>query len=77
MSNPLWMLVPWLVFALAASIKCWRLKGIFRMNRRHALQNRTPAADAGGYLGEGSAGGAMERLGRSRHRTDEYTYTNK
>ena len=30
MSNPLWMLVPWLVFALAASIKCWRLTALFR-----------------------------------------------
>ena len=30
MSNPLWMLVPWLVFALAAGIKCWRLTTLFR-----------------------------------------------
>ena len=30
MSNPLWMLVPWLVFALAAGIKFWRLTTLFR-----------------------------------------------
>ncbi len=30
MSNPLWMLVPWLVFALAAGIKFWRLTALFR-----------------------------------------------
>lgn len=30
MSNPLWMLVPWLVFALAAGIKFWRLTSLFR-----------------------------------------------
>jgi hypothetical protein len=30
MSNPLWMLVPWLVFAVAAGIKFWRLTALFR-----------------------------------------------
>jgi len=30
MENPLRMLVPWLVFALAAGIKFWRLTSVFR-----------------------------------------------
>ena len=30
MSNPLWMLVPWAVFAIAAGIKFWRLTSLFR-----------------------------------------------
>lgn len=30
MPNPLWMLVPWLVFALAAGVKFWRLTSLFR-----------------------------------------------
>jgi len=30
MSNPLWMLLPWLVFAVAAGIKFWRLTALFR-----------------------------------------------
>ncbi|MFM2172994.1 MAG: hypothetical protein RLZZ54_921 [Cyanobacteriota bacterium] len=30
MSNPLWMLVPWAVFALAAGVKFWRLTTLFR-----------------------------------------------
>jgi hypothetical protein len=34
MSNPLWMLVPWLVFALAAVVKFWQLTSLFR---RHLL----------------------------------------
>ena len=29
MSNPLWMLVPWAVFAIAAGIKFWRLTSLF------------------------------------------------
>ena len=29
-SNPLWMLLPWAVFALAAGIKFWRLTALFR-----------------------------------------------
>lgn len=29
-SNPLWMLVPWAVFAVAAGIKFWRLTSLFR-----------------------------------------------
>ena len=29
-SNPLWMLVPWAVFALASAIKFWRLTALFR-----------------------------------------------
>ncbi len=28
--NPLWMLVPWTVFAVAAGIKFWRLTAMFR-----------------------------------------------
>ena len=30
MDKPLWMLVPWLVFAVAAGIKFWRLTALFR-----------------------------------------------
>ena len=30
MSNPLWMLVPWAVFAIAAGIKFWRFTSLFR-----------------------------------------------
>jgi hypothetical protein len=30
MSNTLWMLVPWAVFALAAGLKFWRLTSLFR-----------------------------------------------
>lgn len=29
-SNPLWMLVPWLVFAIAAGLKFWRVTALFR-----------------------------------------------
>jgi hypothetical protein len=29
-ANPLWMLVPWAVFALAAGIKFWRVTTVFR-----------------------------------------------
>lgn len=38
MDNPLWMLLPWAVFAVAAGIKFWRLTSLFR---RHLLG--TPA----------------------------------
>jgi hypothetical protein len=34
MPNPLWMLVPWAVFALAAGLKFW---GITTMVRKHLL----------------------------------------
>jgi hypothetical protein len=34
MEHPLWMLVPWTVFALAAGLKFWRLTTAFR---RHLL----------------------------------------
>ena len=30
MSQPLWMLVPWAVFALAAGVKFWRLTRAWR-----------------------------------------------
>jgi hypothetical protein len=30
MSNPLWMLVPWAVFAVAAGVKFWRITAVFR-----------------------------------------------
>ena len=33
MPNPLWMLAPWLVVALAAGIKFWRLTSPFRQHR--------------------------------------------
>jgi len=32
MDNPLWMLVPWAVFALAAGLKFWRITTLFRRN---------------------------------------------
>jgi hypothetical protein len=30
MHNPIWMLVPWAVFAVAAGAKFWRLTSVFR-----------------------------------------------
>ena len=30
MNNPLWMLVPWAVFAIAAGLKFWKLTAVFR-----------------------------------------------
>ena len=30
--NPLWMLVPWAVFAIAAGLKFWKLTALFRRN---------------------------------------------
>jgi hypothetical protein len=30
MSQPLWMLVPWAVFAVAVGLKLWRLTGLLR-----------------------------------------------
>ena len=30
MINPLWMLVPWAVFAIGAGLKFWRLTALFR-----------------------------------------------
>jgi hypothetical protein len=30
MHNPLWMLVPWAVFALAGGLKFWRLTSLFQ-----------------------------------------------
>ena len=38
MDNPLWMLLPWAVFAVAAGIKFWRLTSLFR---RHLLGTPT------------------------------------
>ena len=35
MENPLWMLVPWAVFAVAAGLKFWCLTTVFR-ERDHA-----------------------------------------
>lgn len=32
MHNPLWMLVPWAVFAVAAGLKLWRITTLFRKN---------------------------------------------
>lgn len=34
MNNPLWMLLPWTVFAFAVGIKFWRITSLFR---RHVL----------------------------------------
>ena len=30
MDKPLWMLLPWAVFAVAAGLKFWRLTSLFR-----------------------------------------------
>jgi len=30
LDNPLWLLLPWAVFAVAAGIKFWRLNSLFR-----------------------------------------------
>jgi hypothetical protein len=38
MESPLWTLVPWAVFAVAAGIKFWRLTTLFR---RHLLNPST------------------------------------
>jgi hypothetical protein len=29
-ANPLWMLTPWVVFAVAAGVKFWRITAVFR-----------------------------------------------
>jgi hypothetical protein len=34
MDSPLWMLVPWTVFAVTAGLKFWRVTSLFR---RHLL----------------------------------------
>ena len=39
MDHPLWMLVPWAVFAVAAGVKFWRITTTFRRQ----LQN-TPSS---------------------------------
>jgi hypothetical protein len=41
MTNPLWMLVPWAVFALAAGVKFWRLTSAWRQRGT----NREVSAD--------------------------------
>ena len=33
MHHPLWILVPWVVFALAAGLKAWRLMTLLRRQR--------------------------------------------
>ena len=33
-AHPLWMLVPWAVFAVAAGLKFWRLTSGFRSSRQ-------------------------------------------
>jgi hypothetical protein len=38
MEHPLWMLVPWTVFAVAVGIKFWRITSLFR---RHVLPRPT------------------------------------
>ena len=30
MTNPLWMLVPWAIFAVAAGVKFWRITSAWR-----------------------------------------------
>jgi len=36
--NPLWMLVPWAVFAVAAGVKFWKITTVFR---RRSMTNST------------------------------------
>ena len=36
MNDPIWMLVPWAVFAAASGIKLWRLSGSIRQHRQNA-----------------------------------------
>jgi len=31
--EPLWMLLPWAIFAVAAGVKFWRLTALFRRHR--------------------------------------------
>ncbi|WP_231597225.1 hypothetical protein [Synechococcus sp. CBW1004] len=38
--HPLWMLLPWAVFAVAAGVKFWHLTTAFR---RHLLDTPTPS----------------------------------
>lgn len=38
MGSPLWTLVPWAVFAVAAGLKFWRVTTLFR---RHLLKTPT------------------------------------
>jgi hypothetical protein len=37
--EPLWMLLPWAIFAIAAGVKFWRLTALFR---RHLLGVPSP-----------------------------------
>ncbi|MCP9926401.1 hypothetical protein [Cyanobium sp. CH-040] len=41
MNNPLWMLLPWTIFAIAAGMKFWRLTALFRKH----LGNATTGTD--------------------------------
>lgn len=36
-SNPLWMLAPWIVFAVAAGLKFWRITARFRSQRARPM----------------------------------------
>lgn len=38
MESPVWMLVPWAVFAIAAGVKFWRVSTLFR---RQLLDTRS------------------------------------
>ena len=40
-ANPLWMLAPWAVFAVAAGVKFWRITAVFR----RCGQNRVSSTD--------------------------------
>ena len=41
MENPLWMLVPWLVFAIGMGVKFWRLGAVVKT----FLANRPPTTE--------------------------------
>jgi hypothetical protein len=44
MDQPLWMLVPWAVFALALGVKAWRFAALFRRQLRASTSLSTAQA---------------------------------
>jgi hypothetical protein len=43
MEQPLWTLVPWAVFAIAAGLKFWRITSLFRRQLKPALSSTEQA----------------------------------
>ena len=48
MENPIWMLVPWAVFAVALGIKAWRFAAVLRRLGGHQMFDTELARDGGG-----------------------------